>query len=116
MGDLDGLKDHPFEDTGAKKTSEAPVGASEERGRSPRNNQQNLKKVFKTLEHRGQGPNKVTKGLHNETRSRRRSKLEDSQPRKGFLDLRKWFERQGPAQEKEQERQDQKKEPEEENL
>ena len=63
-----------------------------------------MKKVLKTLEPRGQGPNKVAKGLQNETRSRRRSKPEDSQPRKGFLDLRKWFERQGLAQEKEQER------------
>ena len=65
------------------------------------------------MEHRGQGPNKVAKGLQIETRSRRRSKLEDSQTRKGYLDLRKWFERQGPAQEKEHECQDQKTEPEE---
>ena len=100
-GDLGGLKDHPIEDTGAKRTSEAPVGTSEERGRSPRDKKQNLEKVFKALENRGQGPNKETKGLHKGTKSRKERKPEDNQLRKGVQDLRKWFERKDLALEKE---------------
>ena len=89
MGDLDGLKDHPFEDTGARQISGAPVGASEERGRSSRDKQQNMKKVMKTLEPRAQGPSKGTKRLETETRGRKKRKPEDSQLRKGFMDLNK---------------------------
>ena len=36
LGDLGGSKDHPSEDTGAKRSSVALVGASEVRGRSSR--------------------------------------------------------------------------------
>ena len=106
LGDLDGLKDHPSEDTGARKPSKAPVGASEERGRSSRDKQQKMKKVLKTLEPRDQGPNKVAERLGTETRSRKKRKPEDSQSGKGFMDLKQWFERQGSAQEKGQERLD----------
>ena len=65
------------------------------------------------MENRGQGPNKETKGLHKETKSRKGRNPEDNQPGKGVQDLRKWFERKGKAQEKEPECQDQKTEPEE---
>ena len=58
LGDLGGLKDHPSEDTGAKKLSRAPVGASEVRGRSSSNKKPDQKKVNKTLESWVQGPNK----------------------------------------------------------
>lgn len=53
LGDLGGLMDHPSEDNGAKKPSEALVGASEARGRSSRNKQPDKKKVKKTLKHLG---------------------------------------------------------------
>ena len=75
-----------------------------------------MKKVLKTLEPRDQGPNNAAEGLGTETRSRRKRKPEDSQPGKGFMDLRKWFERKGSAQEKGQERLDLKTEPEVRNI
>ena len=106
---MGGLKDHPIEDTGAKRTSEAPVGTSEERGRSPRDKKLNLQKAFKALENRGQGPDKVTKGPQKGTKSRKERKTEDNQLRKGVQDLRKWFERKDPAPEKEPACEDMKK-------
>ena len=99
LGDLGGLKDHPIEDTGARRTSEAPVGTSEERGRSPRNKKPDMKKAIKALEKRGQGPSKETKGPQKETKNRRQRKIEDNQPGKGVQDLRRWFERKEPGKE-----------------
>ena len=99
LGDLGGLKDHPIEDTGARRTSEAPVGTSEERGRSPRNKKLELKRVIKALEKRGQGPNKEIKGPLKETRNRKQKKPEDNQPGKGVQDLRRWFEKKDPEKE-----------------
>ena len=58
LGDLGGLKDHPSEDTGAKKPSEAPVGASEARGRSSKDKKPEQKRVAKTLDSWVQGPSK----------------------------------------------------------
>ena len=108
LGDLGGLKDHPIADTGAEKTSEAPVGTSEERGRSPRNKKPDMKKAIKALEKRGQGPSKETGGPQKETKIRRQRKLEDNQTGKGVQDLRKWFERREPR--KEPDRKDMKQE------
>ena len=101
LGDLGGLKDHPIADTdtGAEKTSGAPVGTSEERGRSPRNKKPDKKKAIKALEKRDQGPSKETKGPQKETKNRRQRKLEDNQPGKGVQDLRRWFERKEPGTE-----------------
>ena len=70
----------------------------------------------KTLEPRNQGPKKVAERLGTETRSRKKRKPEDSKPGKGFIDLKKWFERQGSAQEKGQERLNLKTDPEVGNL
>ena len=58
LGDLDGHKDHPSDDTGARSPSKAPVGASEVRGRSSKDKKPDQKKVFKTLESWVQGPSK----------------------------------------------------------
>ena len=96
----------PSEDTRAWKPSEALVGASDERGRSSKDKQQYMKKVIKTLEPRAQGPSKGTKRLETETRSQKKRKPEDSQLRKGFMDIKKWFEGQGSAQERREERLD----------
>ena len=90
---MGGLKDHPIADTGAEKTSEAPVGTSEERGRSPGDKKPDMKKAIKALEKRVQGPSKVTGGPQKETKVRKQRKLEDNQTGKGVQDLRKWFER-----------------------
>ena len=99
LGDLGGLKDHPIADTGAEKTSGAPVGTSEERGRSPRNKKPDMKKATKALEKRDQGPSKATGGPHKETKVRKQRKSEDNQPGKRVQDLRKWFERREPGKE-----------------
>ena len=98
----------PIDDTGARRPSKAPVGTSEERGRSPRNKKLELKKVTKALEKRGQGPNKETKGPLKETKNRKQKKQEDNQPGRKVQDLRRWFERKEP--EKEPERKDLKQE------
>ena len=112
MGDLGGLKDHPSEDTGAKKPSKAPVGASEVRGRSSRDKKPDLKKVNKTLESWVQGPNKGTEGPATRPKSLKKRATEDNQSRKGFKDIRRWFEGQGLAQEGRKGRKDLKPEPE----
>merc|ERR1712098_265885 len=78
LGDLGGLKDHPSEDTGAKKTSQAPVEVSEARGRSSKDKQPDKKNIKKALEHWAQGPNKGTKGLTMEPRGQGRRAAEDS--------------------------------------
>ena len=114
LGDLGGLKDHPSEDTGAKKPSKAPVGASEVRGRSSRDKKPDLKKVNKTLESWVQGPNKGTEGPATRPKSLKKRATEDNQSRKGFKDIRRWFEGQGLAQEGRKGRKDLKPEPEEE--
>ena len=115
MGDLDTLKDHPSEDTGAKQPSRAPVGASEARGRSSKDKKPDQKKVIKTLESWVQGPSNGTERLAAKTKSLNKRALEDTQPRKGvFKDIRTWFERQGHAQEEVKEHKDLKPEPAEE--
>ena len=109
---MGGLKDHPSEDTGAKKPSKAPVEASEARGRSSGDKKPDLKKVNKTLESWVQGPNKGTEGPATRTKSLKKRVSEDNQPRKGFKDIRSWFEGQGLAQEEGKGRKDLKPEPE----
>ena len=112
LRDLGGLKDHPSEDTGAKKPSRAPVGASEARGRSSKDKKPDQKKVTKTLESWVQGPSNGTERLTMKTKSLNKRALEDTQPRKGGLkDIRSWFERQGLAQEEGKGRKDLKPEP-----
>ena len=113
MGDLDGHKDHPSDDTGARSPSRAPVGASEARGRSSRDKKPEQKKVAKTLESWVQGPSKKTEGLAPKAKSLKKRAPEDNQIRKeGFRDIRSWFESKGSAQEKEKERKDPKLDPE----
>ena len=94
------------------KPSKAPVGASEVRGRSSSNKKPDQKKVNKTLESWVQGPNKGTEGPATRPKSLKKRATEDNQPRKGFKDIRRWFEGQGLAQEGKKERQDLKPEPE----
>ena len=99
-GDLDGNKDHPTDDTGARSPSKAPVGVSEVRGRSSRDTRPDQKRVMKTLESWVQGPSSRTEGLAPKARSLKRRVSEDSQYRKeAFKDIRTWFERKGTAQE-----------------
>ena len=83
-GDLDGHKDHPSDDTGAKSPSRAPVGASEVRGRSSRDTEAVKKKAKKVLESWAQGPNKGAKRSVTEPRSQRKRDVEESQTRRGF--------------------------------
>ena len=100
LGDLDGLKDHPSEDTAAETPSRAPVGATEARGRCSRDRKPDKKRASKALESWVQGPSNGTERLTMKTKSLNKRALEDTQPRKGgFKDIRSWFERQGLAQE-----------------
>ena len=96
LGDLDGLKDHPSEDTWAKTPSRALVGVSEVRGRSPRDSKPDQKRVLKTLESWVQGPSKKTERPTMKARSLKKRALEDNQQRKEALkDIRHWFETKG---------------------
>ena len=113
LGDLDGHKDHPSEDTGARSPSKAPVGVSEVRGRSSRDSRPDQKRVLKTLESWVQGPSRRTEGLTPKAKSLKKRAPEDNQKRKeGFRDIRSWFESKGSAQERDKERKDPKLDPE----